>query len=522
MKNLKKDIQSAVNVFRSGNLTKAEEDTKKLIKLNPNIAFLHNLLGLILAGQEKFDGAITSYQDGLKLDPNFAMIYNNLGLLFFNKRSSININKSEDFYKKSISLNSNIAEPHNNLGSLYNSIGKYDDAGKYFKNAIDIDQNFTVAHYNLGSLFITLGKFNDAKKSLKRAIELSPNFIRAHRILSRIIKYSYKEKHLDELINLNKKANMISVNDQVELNFALGKAHEDIKEFDKSFKYYERANFLYRKSINFSIKDEMKNFKIVKNIFNKKLFNKLKGGGSKNKTPIFIIGMPRSGTTLTEQILATHPDVFGADEVETIPYLVKKYFDGKNLNEIFQNFDQRDKNEFKIIGDEYISKMKDFSNNSSRITDKLPLNFFWIGLIKLILPNAKIVHCYRNPEDNIFSIFKNNFTSNKVTYAYKLNEIIDYYNLYFDLMNYWKNLLTNFIYDIKYEKLISNTKNETEKLLKFCDLKWSDKCLEFYNNKRPIKTASDTQVRNKIYKSSIDLWKNYEIYLKEYYDKIEN
>jgi len=166
--------------------------------------------------------------------------------------------------------------------------------------------------------------------------------------------------------------------------------------------------------------------------------------------------------------------------------------------------------------------MKDISNNSERTTDKLPINFLYVGFIKLILPKSKIVHCYRNSKDNCLSIFKNQFSSGKIKFAYDMNEIVEYYNIYYNLMKYWKNLLPDFIYDLKYESLVSNTKAEIQNLLKNCDLTWNNDCVNFHNNKRSIKTASDTQVRNKIYSSSIDSWKNYEKYLNEYFIKLKN
>ena len=174
------------------------------------------------------------------------------------------------------------------------------------------------------------------------------------------------------------------------------------------------------------------------------------------------------------------------------------------------------------MGNEYISLMKSISNNSERTTDKLPANFLNVGLIKLILPNSKIIHCQRNPKDNIFSIFKNYFPGNKITFASDLNDTVEYYNLYSDLMKFWNELIPDFIFNIKYEDLINNTGKETKKLLIFCDLKWEEKCLNFYENKRPIKTASDTQVRNKIYNSSINLWEKYEKHLNNYYEKLNN
>ena len=522
MKKLKEEIQSAVNIFKSGNLSKAEQVSKKLIKANPDVVFLYNLLGLILSGQGKSEQAIECYERGIKIDPNFAMIYNNLALLFVSRQSSSDMKKAENYYKKSISLNEKIAEPHSNLGSLYNFRGKYKDAVDCYKKALSINSKFSAAHFNLGTVFITTGKFIEARKHLLEAIKLNPNFIQAHGTLSRITRYTDNDEHFKVLKNLHKNINVSNIQGRIDLGFALGKAYEDIKNFDKSFICYKEANSLCRKKISFSLTGENKKFKDIKDIFNEKLFNKFCDSGSKNSSSIFILGMPRSGTTLTEQILSSHPKVFGADEVETIPYLIKKNFRDHNLRLFFDDIINFDKENLRKIGDEYISKMMDFSNNSEKTTDKLPINFLSIGLIKLILPNSKIVHCFRNSRDNIFSIFKNNFTTNKVNYAYDLNEIIEYYNLYHDLMSYWNTILPNFIYNIKYESLISNTESEIRDLLKFCELEWTKDCLSFYNNKRPIKTASDTQARNKIYRTSVDSWKNYEIHLSEYFVKLKS
>ena len=157
--------------------------------------------------------------------------------------------------------------------------------------------------------------------------------------------------------------------------------------------------------------------------------------------------------------------------------------------------------------------MDNLSMSSERSTDKLPENFLSIGFIKLILPNSKIVHCYRNPRDNCISIFKSHFPGGKVKFAYNFTETIHYYNLYSDLMKHWNNLFPEFIYNIEYEKLINNSENEIKKLIKACDLNWDEACLNFDKNKRPIRTASDTQARSKIYNSSLNTWKNYEKYL---------
>ena len=522
MKSLKEKIQLVVDIYKSGDLLEAEQACTKLINENSKVAFLYNLLGLILVGQKKLDQAIKYYKQGLKIDPTFAIIYNNLGLLFFNEQTDENIKKAENYYKKSISVDKKIPEPYINLGSLYNLLFRYEESINCYKEAIHINSKSSPAHYNLGIVYITLGRYNEAKLHLKEAIKINPNNSHAHRSLSRITKYSYTDENFKELKKSYENTNINNVEERSNLAFALGKAHEDNKDYERSFLFYKEANFLHRKKINFSLDSEKKKFKKIKDTYNSNLFNEFKGTGYLNSSPIFVLGMPRSGTTLVEQILASHPKVFGADEVEFIPNLLKENFGKDNVGLYHEDVVNRNEDIFKKIGKEYISRMKKISKEVEITTDKLPINFLSIGFIKLILPKSKIIHCLRSPEDNIFSIFKNHFPSGKINFAYNLDEATEYYNLYVDLMKYWNLILPNFIFNIKYENLINNTEIEIKNLIRFCNLNWSDKCLKFYDNKRPIKTASSTQARSKIYKSSINSWKNYEKYLNEYLVKLKN
>jgi len=520
MEKLKKDIQLVVDVYKSGDFYKAELLVKELIVANSKVVFLYNLLGLILVEQKKIDEAIKCYEDGIKIDPNFSMIYNNLGLLYFRHKEDPGFKKAENYYKKAISLDKKLSEAHNNLGSLYRNLNKFHEAIDCYKNAININPKFSFAHHNLGAAYVSLGMFDDARDHFKEAIKLNPNFVDTHRMFSRIIKYSDKNEHLDQLEKLYNKIDEKDLRSKVEIGFSLGKAYEDMNDFDKSFSYYNEANSLHRKSIKYSFKDEKDYFNQIKDTYTSKLYNKYINSGYFESSPIFIIGMPRSGTTLVEQILSSHKEVYGADEVEYIYEIIRKNFSDKNPRLFFDEIVKFDKENLKRYGEEYTKKMNNISNSSPRTTDKFPANFLNVGFIKLILPKSKVIHCQRNPEDNCFSIFKNHFGSGKITFAYNLEETVQYYNLYNDLMKYWINLLPNFVYNIKYENLISNTKSEVEKLLKYCDLEWSDSCLNFHKNKRPIKTASDTQVRRKIYKSSMDSWKNYEKYFAKYFKEL--
>ena len=517
MENLKIKIQLAVDLYRFGDFEKAEGICNQLISENPKNVFLYNLLGLILVGQDKIDDALNCYQKGIDLDPNNAMVYNNIALLYTNNK--FDNKKAEYFYNKSISVNPINPEAHNNLGTLYKSMDKFEEAINCFKKAIEANSKFVQAYHNLGNIYITIGKFPEAQKILSEAISIDPYYANSHRSLSRLIKYTKEDVHFQKLKKIYKEKNIKTV-DKINIAFALGKAYEDMKDYKNSFAMYQEANGLHDQKIKYSIERDKKKFKNIKNIFHKNLFEKFKNCGFVDSSPIFILGMPRSGTSLVEQILSSHPEVFGAGEQIIIVKLLEKNFGKKNLSLFFEDDKNFNKDLFASIGKEYVSIIKNISDNSVRFTDKLPENFFWIGLIKLILPNAKILHCLREPRDNCFSLFKNYFPNGTIDYSYNLNKVVEYYNLYFDLMNYWKNLFPNFIFNVKYENLVSNTEKEIRSMLNFCDLEWDNNCLDYFKNKRAVKTASDIQARSKIYTSSIDSWKKYDKYLNEYFQKL--
>ena len=516
MKILQKEIEKLLNLYNSKKLFKAESLNRKLIQNYPNVVILYNILGLILTEQDRINEAIEIYEKGIEINPEYAMIYNNLGTIY---KSRAEYKKAEYYYKKSINLDNKISEPHNNLGSLYLAINEIKKAELSFKRSLAINSKFYISYYNLGILYKNIGKFKEAKDYLLKSIELNTNFYSAHRTLSQLIKYRKNDDHLDLLkkIYYNSKKNNEQSSDII---FALGKALEDLKDYENSFKYYDEANNLRRKQINFSINKEKSEFDNIKKIFDENLFNKYYNSGNLNSSAIFIVGMPRSGTTLVEQIISSHPKVFGGDEVYFLPDLIKNNFyikQGELLSK--QNINIK-KEDLKAIGQKYINDLMKISNKSEKVTDKLPINFKWIGLIKLMLPNSIIIHCARNSKDNCLSIFKNFFVNKSLNFAYNLDEIVNFYNLYHNLMKHWKKILPKFIIDIEYEQIIENPEQQIRILLEKCNLSWNKNCLKFYENKRPIKTASDIQARKKIYKSSVNSWINYKKNLQNSFQKL--
>jgi len=515
MEILKKKIQEVINLYQSQNFILAEQKATIILKNNPKIAFLYNLLGLILVGQTKYSDAIKCYQKGIEIEPNNAMIYNNLGSVYKSKK---NYTLAENYYNQSIKLDNKISETHNNIGNLYIELNKFDDAINSFKKAININSKFYIAYYNLGILHKSLGNLKESKKYFKETIDKKPDFYSAHRAYSQVNNYLKDQSHIKimEDIYNNKDTNESG---KISLSFALGKAFDENQKYEKAVKYYNKGNKLRKNIVKFSIDDEKKEFSDIKKLFSKNFLNNSLNNKNNKVSPIFILGMPRSGTSLVEQVVSSHSKVYGGGELNYFNELIKLYF-YKN-NEF--NINMKDSNIIDIfnnINKKYLDKLSGISKEKFIITDKLPINFKWIGFIKLIFPGSKVIHCIRNSKDTCLSIYKNYFTNIELNYAYNFSELVSFYNLYQDLMKFWDFNIPSFIYNIEYENLVSKPDNEIHKLIKNCDLDWEDSCLEFYKNKRIVKTASDTQVRNKIYKSSIQSWKKYEQYFKEDFDKL--
>jgi len=509
MKNVNQKIQELLNLFKSKKFIDAEILAKQSIERYPNNIFLYNFLGLVLSELKRYDEAINIYKQGIKIDKNFSLFYNNLGIIY---QAQGKYKKARIFYGKATKLDKKLPEVQNNLGNLSRILNNEKEAIIFFKKAINIKSSFFPAYFNLGILYKNIGEFEKARFYLSEAIKINPNLYTAHRNLSEIIKYTKDNEHLNLLIKIYN-ANINNSINKKEIAFALGKAFEDMNIYDKAFKYYNDGNNLHRKTFNFSIDEERIEINSIIEKFTRDFINKNKNDGNRKNTPIFILGMPRSGTTLIEQIVSSHPSVYGGDELNIMPNIINKYLRNKEDQLKFNKID------IKKMANQYLNALKNISKKK-RVTDKLTLNFKWIGLIKLLLPNSKIIHCKRNPKDASLSIYKNYFVNSDLKYAYNLKEISDYYNLYNNLMNHWKKILPEFIYEIEYEKIIKNTESEVKKLLKNLNLNWNKKCLEFYKSKRTVKTASDTQIRNKIYKSSVDSWKKFQPYMNDFFQDL--
>ena len=508
MDNLKieaeKEAQVILNYFKAQDYISAEVKAKKLIKKFPNFQAVYNLLGLCLQSQKKFLEAIKYYKIAINNNPNFFVAINNLGLTYHNM---YDLKNAQHYYERAIEINPKFTHPISNLGNIKKELNNYEEAIKCYKLALSIDNKLYIVLHNLGMAYQALGKFEESKKYFETVLKNNPKFTRADRSLSMSLKYDINNPHLKSMENKIKDQSLNNFQ-KIELYFGLGKAYEDIKNYKKSFENYKLGNKIKRDAIKYQINDDVKLFENIKNSFSNINFQNLENVGNKSNKMIFILGMPRSGTTMVEQIIANHKNVYGAGELRDLTQIIKENFLVNDKIKFPEKLNIKDQNFFNNMGTKYLENLDRYVTNKNYITDKAPLNFKWIGLIKLILPKSKIIHCTRDPKDICLSLFKN-FFEGELNFSYSLEEAGKYYKLYQNLMEFWKQLLPDFIYDISYEKLVENQEPESRKLLDFCNLDWDKNCLTFYKNKRGIVTASFAQARKPIYKNSVKSWQKY-------------
>ena len=507
--------QIIMNYYQSKNYELAIANAKKLLKKFPNYVFLFNIIGLSLQAKKEFYESINYFNKALQINPNYFFALNNIGLSY---RLMGDDKNAQIYFEKAIERNPKFATAISNLANIKKDLNLIDDAIMLHEKALELDNNLFLTHYNLALIYQSIGNTSKAKKYFFSSLKINPNLTIADKQISLSIKYDENHPHLKEMkekISNNK----LNEDQKIQLYFALGKAYEDLKNYKTSCEYLIKGNFLKRKNLNYDFKYNNKIFEKIKTFFTifKKENNQMKF--TEQKKMIFIVGMPRSGTTLVEQILSSHSKVYGGGERNEFKDLVKNNFINEDIKKKIFKF--KNNNEIKLLRNKFFDKIISKTNliNETYITDKKPTNFKWIGLMKMLFPESKIIHCSRNSKDTCLSIYKHLFLGDW-KWCYKINELTDYYKIYVSLMKFWKENLNKFIYEISYEKLINNNKIEVEKLLNYCELNWEDNCLKFDKNKTPVTTMSIAQVRNPIYNSSINSWKNYEQYLKPLFDEL--
>ncbi len=481
----------------------------KALSIAPDYSEAHHSFGNVLRDLGRRTDALASFENAISINPGYANAHNNLGNLFKELGRPQDAMRS---YQQALVIDPDNPQLHNNMGLVLQSLGKQDQAMASYNRAINLWPGFADAYNNLATTLQEIGKLQEAADQFRQALIIDPDYAEVHRNLALIKKHTAHDRDIQAMENVFKKPR-ISPDQKMHLAFGLGKAFEDIKQYDKAFEFLALGNALKRDSFTYNLDRDGEIFTNIKAVFDRSLFAKYNNTGCPDRAPIFVLGMPRSGTSLVEQILASHRHVHGAGELKTLAQIIMSYFCAQGSVGFPDCMGHLDGADLDQLGADYIKKLKCLSGSPKFITDKMPENYFYIGIIKLALPNAKVIHCKRDPADNGLSLFKSYFPGGGHHYAYELGEIGRYLGFFNNLMDHWHEVIPGFVHDIQYEDLVADQVGQTRALLDFCGLEWDDACLKFYKTDRPVNTVSVEQVRRPIYKSSVQSWKRFEVQL---------
>lgn len=479
----------------------ALECYKKAIEIKPDYAESLNNLGVAYLAQGKADEAIERYKKAIGIKPDYAEAYNNLGYALEDRRKH---DEAVEAYKKAVSLKPDYAEAYNNMGLALKEAGRLDEAVANHKKAAELKPDFAKAHNNIGNIYQQQGKFELATESYLKAIEIQHDLAAAYRNLVSCRKFAPGDDELLSTIEGFLEKGGLKEEDESDLYFALGKINDDLGHYGKAFGHYKKANDYEKTRYEFDRDKHSEYIDKIISAYTKEYFAERRLWGSGSGLPVLIVGMMRSGTTLVEQIIASHPKAFGAGELNFWDEQERRLDEQKSvLDDKFAD----------SMAAEGIAHLRSFSPDAVRITDKMPHNFMRIGLFHLAFPHARIIHCMRNPVDSCLSIYFHKFGGYH-PFAYDLENIAFFCSGYMRLMKHWRSVLPREIFlEVQYEELVEDQEGVSRMLLDFCGLEWNDQCLRFYEHDRAVRTASNWQVRQPVYKSSKERWRNYEPFL---------
>lgn len=482
---------------------------EKALTFQPHNVSALNGVGSCIQQEGNVSECIQYFKTAIEHDPHSAEAYTNLSFAQYELRQ---YEASAENCQKALSLSPESAIAYNNYSITLHALGDVEQSEAMARKAIRYNPNYANAWNNLGNALQAQGLKDEAFAAYLKATDINPGYAQAYRNMSLITRFNETHRPIIERMEAVNRNPQAGDTERMHLGFALGKAYEDLKMPDQAFSHYAQGNLLARQGLQYHTGAARAFFEEIKQTYSKDFTRAMPVSGIEDNTPIFILGMPRSGTTLTEQILASHPDVFGAEELNYLGHIANRGAE-RWFGQSFPRFvPDAGQERLAKIGHAYLEKLRTHSATAKHITDKMPANFQHIGLILQTLPNARIIHCKRNPMDNCFSIFKYYFIG-KIPYAYDLTDLGEYYLLYRDMMEHWNALFKDRIFEVDYERMTEEPEVLIPQLVEFCGLTWDDACLNFHATRRDVRTASAMQVRQPIYKTSVEAWRAFETHL---------
>src|SRR5579859_1096073 len=492
------------NILRgAGRLEDAAICYRNALQVAPQAVDSAFELGLTLLELDRVEEAMPFFKAAVAGAPNITDGYFRLGVTQL--RTGYNRDAIGTF-RYALRCQPDLSDAHTNLAIMLREEGESDAALRSFRNSVVLSPDDPFILSNLGIVLKEMNQDEAMTGTLERAVRLSPYDGEFHYSLAVGNTYGRDDWRLAALEDLAGKEQMLGENDRMHVHFALAKAYEDIGEREKSFQHQQAGNALKRAVSEYNEEAYLRGVRRVKDAFTPDVISRLGGTGDPSRLPIFVLGMPRSGSTLVEQILASHPDAFGAGELPNLALLARAL--GPDEGPYFPEFvASMTAEDMRAFGKSYVEGLRAKAPEAKRIVDKLPENYRLVGLIHCALPGARIIHTRRNAVDTCLSIYSKLFNAD-LPYSYKLDEIGRYWRTYDELMEHWRTVLpAGSFYDLDYEKLVADQEGETRKLLEFCGLEWNDSVLQFHKTKRLIRTASARQVTKPLYSSSVGRWR---------------
>jgi len=487
-----------------GKVDEAAACYRRAVELDPENPELYFYLGVVSQTRGAQDEAITCYLRSLEIAPGNAEVCNNLGTAY---QAQGDIDQAIAAYRQAIDAVPEHASAQNNLGTVLQTKGRLEEAAECYERALSIRSEYPEALNNLGVVRNNMGDRDAAATLFKRAIALHPGYAEAHRQLSEVIKYTADDDHLARMRAFHRSPD-IAEPDKCLLCFALAKASGDIGDPAASVAYLKEGNAIRKARLGYDIEQDRRLFASIKSAAPGFSGGRLDPPAA-GLLPIFILGMPRSGTTLAEQIISSHSDVEGGGELR---------YAGRYGEALITGKEHPAEENIRAFREKYLADLAEISNGKRYVTDKMPQNFRQIGLLRAAFPDAKIVHIRRDPAAVCWSNFSHYFSSNGLGYSYDLADVVAYYRLYEDLMAFWARDYGGEIYDLDYELLTQNPEEETRRLIDWLGIGWQDSCLSPHKNTRGVTTNSQLQVRQAIYTGSSAAWKKFEPWLDGAFD----
>ncbi len=505
------EIHLAQEKHKSDKPGEAEKIYRSILKRDPNHVEAARLLAGLAAENKQYRDAEVFLRHAATVSPDYGRLWIDLANVL---REQEKLEEALECASRILELAPEKAESHMLIASVFGAMGQHEDAIHSLQKALDISPNRAGAMSSMAHHLKTVGRQDDGVAMYRNAIAVNPLHSEAYWSLANLKTFQFDEHEVQAMQALLEDDGLED-EARVHIHNALGLENEARKDFDQAFWHFDQCSFLRRQSEVYDPLETEKGFGRIIEIIDEEFINKHEGLGSGDDSPILIVGLPRSGSTLIEQILASHSLVDGTFELGDLPRVAKRIRRfSKKRTSFPNNLLELSAEHWSKIGDDYIGSTRKFRAGAPYFIDKNPNNFIFIGLLRLVLPGVKIINAMRHPLDSCFGTYKQLFASGQ-PFSYDITELGEYYLQYHRLMDHWRRVAPGFSLDVQYEDVVADLEGQVRRILDFCNLPFEENCLRFHETERAVKTASSEQVRQPIYSSSVNLWRNYEGHLGE-------